>query len=82
MDTYCTQNNGHCEDCSLVNYGRDCRNNPVAVVVDGYCQCGYPIIYCDTHKINHTESSMARLEAARATEIPVDQDALNEFFGQ
>ena len=25
---YCTQNDGVCEDCSLVNYGRDCMNNP------------------------------------------------------
>jgi hypothetical protein len=25
---YCTQNNGDCQTCSLVNYGRDCRNNP------------------------------------------------------
>lgn len=24
---YCTQMNGHCEECSLVNYGRDCHNN-------------------------------------------------------
>lgn len=26
---YCTQNNGDCETCSLVNYGRDCHNNPI-----------------------------------------------------
>jgi len=26
---YCTQNGGDCTACSLVNYGRDCRNNPV-----------------------------------------------------
>ena len=26
---YCTQNNGDCSTCSLVNYGRDCRNNPI-----------------------------------------------------
>lgn len=26
---YCTQNNGNCQSCSLVNYGLDCRNNPV-----------------------------------------------------
>lgn len=26
---YCTQNGGDCETCSLVNYGRDCQNNPV-----------------------------------------------------
>lgn len=27
--TYCVQNDGKCETCALVNYGRDCRNNPV-----------------------------------------------------
>jgi hypothetical protein len=26
---YCTQNNGDCITCSLVNYGRDCHNNPI-----------------------------------------------------
>ena len=26
---YCTQNNGNCKTCSLVNYGRDCINNLV-----------------------------------------------------
>lgn len=29
MKPYCTQNQGDCESCSLVNYGRDCMNNPV-----------------------------------------------------
>jgi len=24
---YCTQNNSDCSICSLVSYGRDCRNN-------------------------------------------------------
>ena len=24
---YCTQNNGNCSTCSLVNYNRDCLNN-------------------------------------------------------
>ena len=26
---YCTQNEGNCSTCSLVNYGRDCQNNPL-----------------------------------------------------
>ncbi len=26
---YCTQNGGDCQTCALVNYGRDCMNNPV-----------------------------------------------------
>ena len=29
---YCTQNNGECGTCSLVNYSRDCRN--VALLTD------------------------------------------------
>ena len=31
MKEYCTQNNGDCSTCSLVNYGRDCQNNPLLV---------------------------------------------------
>lgn len=26
----CTQNDGHCETCSLCNYGMNCENHPVA----------------------------------------------------
>lgn len=29
MKSYCTQNNGECETCSLKNYGFDCQNNPI-----------------------------------------------------
>jgi (2Fe-2S) ferredoxin len=29
MKSYCTQNNGDCATCSLVSYGKDCRNKPV-----------------------------------------------------
>jgi len=28
VKSYCTQNNSDCKTCSLVNYSRDCRNNP------------------------------------------------------
>lgn len=27
--SYCTQNDGNCETCSLVNYNRDCQNNTI-----------------------------------------------------
>ena len=27
--SYCTQNNGDCSTCNLVNYGLDCTNNPI-----------------------------------------------------
>jgi len=30
MKEYCTQNNGDCSTCSLVNYGRDCMNEPIS----------------------------------------------------
>ena len=33
---YCLQPGSHCHMCSLVNYGRDCRNNPV--VDEGLCR--------------------------------------------
>jgi hypothetical protein len=26
-ENYCSQNDGDCSTCSLVNYGRDCQNN-------------------------------------------------------
>lgn len=29
MKPYCTQNNGDCSSCSLVNYGKDCYNKPI-----------------------------------------------------
>ena len=31
---YCVQPGSHCHICSLVNYGRDCRNNPVVHETD------------------------------------------------
>lgn len=33
--SYCTQNAGNCQTCSLVNYGKDCQNNPVEQDVKG-----------------------------------------------
>jgi len=27
VKTYCTQNDGDCETCSLVSYDKDCKNN-------------------------------------------------------
>jgi hypothetical protein len=33
---YCSQSNGDCDTCSLVNYGLDCHNSPInpARIVD------------------------------------------------
>ena len=36
MRDYCTQNNGDCQTCSLVNYGLDCRNNPIREMSELY----------------------------------------------
>jgi hypothetical protein len=36
MKNYCTQNDGICRTCSLVNYGRDCQNNPLTTEDDLY----------------------------------------------
>ena len=36
MKKYCTQNNGHCETCSLVNYGYDCENVKIKTVENKY----------------------------------------------
>ena len=30
MKDYCTQNEGQCETCSLVNYQKDCYNQPIS----------------------------------------------------
>jgi len=29
MKTYCTQNDGQCQTCSLANYSHDCRNHVI-----------------------------------------------------
>ena len=29
MKSYCTQNDGDCQTCSLGNYDRDCQNQPI-----------------------------------------------------
>ena len=34
--SYCTQNNGDCKTCSLVNYGMDCKNEPVQSFFNPY----------------------------------------------
>ena len=50
MKNYCTQNNGVCASCSLVNYGRDCRNNPVDDFMDS---------------VSHAEELTAGIKAAK-----------------
>lgn len=40
MKKYCTQNNGDCETCSLVNYGRDCENVPLTETLFECESCG------------------------------------------
>lgn len=57
MKEYCTQNNGHCETCSLVNYGRDCRNNPLTIKVRG-------------NKTQRTKSCLTTCEAYEYNLLP------------
>lgn len=81
--TYCTQQNGDCQDCSLVNYGRDCKNNPVASnIVDGYCPaCNRPVIYC-IHTANHHNSMAARINVDIANDPNrIKPDQVAAFFG-
>lgn len=82
MKTYCTQNKGDCLACSLVNYGRDCANNPVAQhVTDGYCRdCNRPVIYCD-HYFNYDASAKAKYNncADNDTNRPTQQE-IDRFF--
>ncbi len=51
MQTYCTQNNGDCRTCALVNHGRDCRNNLIAKREEICASCGLPAdnCRCDNH---------------------------------
>jgi len=36
MKTYCRQNDGDCDTCSLVNYGRACHNIPLTLFGGGW----------------------------------------------
>lgn len=68
--TYCRQNDGVCQTCSLVNYGRDCHNNAVAIITasdnDGTrCQCGRPVIHCDQHYPNYVGARYGRIDACK-----------------
>ena len=79
---YCSQNNGECQDCSLINYNRDCHNNSIAILdAESYCQCGYPIVYCETHRDNHYGSASARLQRQRDIDNDrIDQPVIDDFF--
>lgn len=84
MKNYCTQNNGDCLGCSLVNnYGRDCHNNPIARgVSEGYCDiCSRPIIYCE-HGPNY-HGSLAAMIARDRQQDPnrISQSDIDDFFG-
>jgi len=82
MENYCTQNNGDCSTCGLSNYGRDCHNNSIAIVSDGYCQCGLPVIHCDAHYTNHRYALGARLAYCRETgQSMVTPEQSAAFFG-
>ena len=84
METYCTQNNGDCHDCSLVNYGLDCKNNPVArKIIDGHCvMCNRPVIYCE-HSVNHHNSMAAGINRDRDSDANrINPSEVAEFFNE
>lgn len=61
---YCTQNDGDCPSCSLVNYGRDCQNNPVDYAAFAASAMGKKGGSSRTPK--KSASSAANLDKARA----------------
>ena len=58
MKNYCTQNEGDCKTCSLTNYNRDCRNNPLMEI--HYKAGKYEIEYEDATYIVDLTSSQAK----------------------
>lgn len=58
MKNYCTQNEGQCTTCSLVNYNRDCRNNPVDDFMDA---------------VTHTEELNAVIKGAKEAIERIEQ---------
>ena len=64
IQNYCTQNDGDCPTCSLVNYGRDCRNNPVDYAAFAASAMGKKGGSATTPR--KKSASAANLDAARA----------------
>jgi hypothetical protein len=70
MKKYCTQNNGDCLTCSLVNYGRDCKNNPLTgKYPDMTAEEILNTVRADLREADNTLSAEGRKEA-------------KEFFGE
>ena len=75
--SYCTQNNWDCETCSLVNYNRDCHNNPV--VAPGMCaSCGEGANNC--HCGDYVDTApLSEAQRARLAEVGNDGPTSDEF---
>ena len=52
---YCTQNDGDCSTCSLVSYGRDCRNKSLAAQELGRMAAGKPKKFSEEEIKKRTE---------------------------
>lgn len=64
---YCaiSRNKGNCERCSLVNYGRDCRNNPVRPTLD----------WCREVMVDRVASQMMEIGEARRISAGIEPGA-------
>ena len=81
---YCTQNDGNCQTCSLVNYGRDCRNNPVYDPKKDTCDsCGFPAYKCNCGDFVSTWPISPEEEAIIDQNQPViTKKMISDFFGE
>jgi hypothetical protein len=85
MKPYCTQNDGDCNTCSLVNYGRDCRNRPVKqhtvnFTVNFSSRLPYGLavwldVYCSQTRIIKAALLAAAVEMYRKTTKGEEQNA-------
>ena len=83
MKKYCTQNNGDCTTCSLVNYGMDCHNNKIVDDVSEERRVadvfGGDYIKPNTHQdSNRVNLSDPKYEGAEYEGEPIDHSIMRE----
>jgi hypothetical protein len=83
---YCTQNNGDCFTCSLVNYGMDCANNPISTKPITGTKMVRALAAYDGHKgeqtVNHIKELIGPELAGRLTgkEYGLVMSAVNRAY--
>jgi len=82
MKSYCTQNNGDCETCSLVNYGRDCQNNPLPRKAEPVNKTGLNgfIAYAIKHGVHNGPQTIKALAALYQQHKGSKWDTIIELF--